>query len=217
MSKVCPIYDNSLYWRSHYKSDFDNCKTPEDSLNILKKGNTRFITGHSQHPHSDINRVAKLANSQHPHIATLSCSDSRVAPEIIFDQGLGDIFEVKNAGNVLDKASIGSLEYAVSHLGVNLVVVMGHDDCGAVKASVKNKKQESKYLSSITDYIHTSVKKVNKKSPNYLHDVTEENCKTTVKNLIKKSKIINNAVQNNQLKVIPAMYDIKTGNVDFYA
>ena len=125
-----------------FRSDNENVPASE-AIKRLKRGNKRFMTEQAQHPHANLNRVHQLSHSQKPFVATLSCSDSRVSPEIIFDQGLGDIFEVKNAGNILDKASIGSLEYAVSHLGVNLIVIMGHDDCGAVKASMNKKKDKS--------------------------------------------------------------------------
>lgn len=186
------------------------------AINRLKQGNERFVLGKPEHPNSNMVRVNQLSHSQHPFAATLSCSDSRVAPEIIFDQGLGDLFEVKNAGNVLDKPTIGSLEYAVSHLGVKLIVIMGHDDCGAIKTTIKNKKQNSIYLNSITHYIYPSVKQAKKESLDVTHTAAEKNCINTAKKLLTKSKAISYAVKNNGVKIVPAMYDVETGHVEFY-
>lgn len=205
---------NTLYNSVVFRSDNKNVSA-SDAIKRLKRGNQRFMMEQAKHPHSNLNRVHQLSHSQKPFVATLSCSDSRVSPEIIFDQGLGDIFEVKNAGNVLDKASIGSLEYAVSHLGVNLVVIMGHDDCGAVKASMNTKKNKSIYINEITHYIYPSVKQARKESFDVVHTAAEKNCVNTANKLINKSKIISNAIKNDGLKIIPAMYDVETGYVDF--
>ena len=199
----------------YFKGNDDNLPANQ-AIMRLKRGNQRFMFEKTKHPHSDIRRVRELADKQKPFVATLSCSDSRVSPEIIFDQGLGDIFEVKNAGNILDKASIGSLEYAVSHLGVNLIVVMGHDDCGAVKASINKKKQNSVYLNEITHYIYPSVKQSERISTDIGHSASENNCIRSAKKLTAKSRIISNAVKNNNLKIVPAMYDVETGYVNFY-
>src|SRR6266700_5152546 len=137
--------------------------SPAEAISRLKEGNSRFTAGNLQHPHESIDerkyiaanilenagtislgmtgeqaakRRAELAKSQHPFAIILSCSDSRVPPEIVFDEGLGDLFVVRVAGNVVDDDVLGSIEYAVEHLGSSLVVVMGHQSCGAVKAVV---------------------------------------------------------------------------------
>ena len=199
---------------TNFKSNNKNISA-DCALSRLKRGNERFMLEQSMHPNSNLARVNQLSHSQNPFVATLSCSDSRVSPEIIFDQGLGDIFEVKNAGNILDKASIGSLEYAVSHLGVNLIVVMGHDDCGAVKAAMSKKNEKSIYINDITHYIYPSVKQAKKESLDITHTAAEKNCINTAKKLASKSKIISNAIRNNGLKIVPAMYDVETGNVEF--
>jgi carbonic anhydrase len=108
---------------------------PADAISKLKEGNGRYAGGNLQHPGQTTERRAELANSQYPFAAIVSCSDSRVPPEIVFDQGLGDLFVVRVAGNVIDDHGLGSIEYSVDHLGVRLIVVLGHQSCGAVKAA----------------------------------------------------------------------------------
>jgi len=115
--------------------------TPEAALESLKAGNTRFVTGRAEHPHSDRSRLSHLhQKGQAPLAAVLSCSDSRVPVELLFDQGFGDVFVIRAAGQVAGVDQAGSVEYAVDHLGVPLVLVLGHTDCGAVKAAVSGEK-----------------------------------------------------------------------------
>src|ERR1700682_6457598 len=110
--------------------------TPVTAWNALKEGNERFVAGKPEHPSQSIEHRATLAESQQPTAVVFGCADSRVAAEIIFDQGLGDMFVVRTAGHVIDSAVLGSIEYAVTVLNVPLVVVLGHDNCGAVKATL---------------------------------------------------------------------------------
>jgi carbonic anhydrase len=114
-----------------------NSITGDQALQKLTEGNARFISCNVTHPGQSKERLQELVSGQHPFAVVVGCSDSRVPPEIIFDQGLGDIFVVRTAGKVLDNAVLGSIEYAVEHLSVPLVVVLGHDSCGAVKAAVE--------------------------------------------------------------------------------
>ena len=109
--------------------------TPADAWHALVQGNDRFVRGEMEHPSQSIDRRASLSEAQHPFAVIFGCSDSRVAAEIIFDQGLGDVFVVRTAGHVLDTTVIGSIEYGVDLLGASLVVVLGHDSCGAVDAA----------------------------------------------------------------------------------
>ena len=110
--------------------------SPDLALQILKEGNVRFVSDRLEHPHSGIMRRNAMAGGQHPFAAVVACSDSRVPPEIIFDRGIGDLFVVRVAGNILEPAGLGSLVFAVRHLDCPLIVVMGHESCGAVKASL---------------------------------------------------------------------------------
>src|SRR6266404_5054617 len=109
--------------------------SPAEAVSRLKEGNGRYTSGNQQHPHESAERRAELTKSQHPFAIIVSCSDSRVPPEIVFDQGLGDLFALRVAGNVIGDHSLGSIEYAVDHLAVRLIVVLGHQSCGAVKAA----------------------------------------------------------------------------------
>src|SRR5947208_9005654 len=108
---------------------------PAEAIDKLKEGNGRYASGKLQHPGQTTERRAELTKDQHPFAVIVSCSDSRVPPEIVFDQGLGDLFVVRVAGNVIDDHGLGSIEYAVDHLGARLIVVLGHQSCGAVKAA----------------------------------------------------------------------------------
>jgi carbonic anhydrase len=109
-----------------------------DALTRLKEGNRRFIDSQATHPRGDGTRRQELVSGQRPFSIILGCADSRVAPELVFDEGLGDLFVIRVAGNIADDVVLGSIEYAVAHLGVNLVVVLGHQSCGAVNAAVEN-------------------------------------------------------------------------------
>ena len=111
--------------------------TGEQALQKLMEGNARYASGNTSHPDQSMERRYELVAGQHPFAVIVGCSDSRIAPELIFDQGLGDIFVIRAAGQVLDDVAIGSIEYAVEHLGVPLVVVLGHDSCGAVTATLE--------------------------------------------------------------------------------
>ena len=111
----------------------------ETPIEQLISGNQRFIEEKSIHPHQDKKTVLKNQNEQHPFAVVLSCSDSRVSPEVLFDQGLGDLFVIRNAGNLISDIDMGSIEYAVEHLDVKLIVVLGHTECGAIKAYIADK------------------------------------------------------------------------------
>ncbi|MEI8377895.1 MAG: carbonic anhydrase [bacterium] len=194
----------------------------DKALQKLKQGNVHFVKMHFKHPDVSLERLHVLETGQHPFAVILSCSDSRVPPEIIFDQGLGDIFEVRNAGNVLDEHVIGSVEYALVHLGVKLVVVMGHQDCGAIKATINSfcadshAEQESKYIKSLTDSIGPSVSLAKTQSGNLLDNAVKNNVRASVKGLVDSDPIISDYTQNKGAKVVPAIYNMHTGVVEFF-
>src|SRR6184192_4185539 len=133
---------------------------PTEAISKLKEGNGRYAGGNLQHPGQTTERRAELANTQHPFATIVSCSDSRVPPEIVFDQGLGDLFVVRVAGNVIDDHGLGSIEYAVDHLGARLIVVLGHQSCGAVKAAKETIAAKSKapgHIQSLVTAIQPAV------------------------------------------------------------
>lgn len=185
-----------------------------EALEKLQIGNNHFVHVRMKHPDETKKRREELEKGQHPFVAILSCSDSRVPPEIIFDQGLGDIFEIRNAGNVVDEHVIGSIEYAVVHAGVKLVVVMGHEDCGAVKATIGHVK-ESNYIESLTKAIEPAVKVSQGTGNELVTDTAKNSAKMAVENILKSDPIISEYVKSHGVKVVPAIYHIHTGVVEF--
>lgn len=185
----------------------------KDALAKLIEGNQRFISGNLQNPNRCNIRREELISGQTPFAAILSCSDSRTPGEIVFDQGLGDLFVVRVAGNVLAEEVIGSIAYAVNELDVNLVVVMGHDHCGAVTAALKD-DNNCMYIKSLIDKIKPLISSHN--TINDLEKITVRNVKNVVSQLKGLNIVFNNKISGKKLEIIGAYYDLETGKVDFY-
>ena len=186
----------------------------------LQSGNVRFYEGKSKHPRQSVDRRQKLAEGQEPHTIVISCSDSRVPPEQVFDQGLGDIFSIRLAGNVLNADAIASVEYAVEHLGVGLIVIMGHESCGAIKAAIDTKpgaSAGSPHLDELIAKIRPHVVDAyrNDHSDN-LRAPVKANVKFVAHDLVARSKIVREAVKKSQLIIAQAIYSLNTGHVDFW-
>ncbi len=187
----------------------------QKALDKLKKGNERFVTSHQQHPDESVSRRKEMMNGQHPFVVILSCSDSRVPLELIFDQGFGDLFEIKNAGNVLDDHVIGSIEYAVMHCGVKLIVIMGHQDCGAIKATLSG-VSETKYIQSLEDSIQPAIEDCKKNGLEVNSDnVVKAHIMQDIKELMEQDHYLINYMKENNVKIMPAYYHIDSGKVDF--
>ena len=187
----------------------------EEALEKLVQGNKRFVELEQKHPDEDKKRRKEMLKGQHPFVVILSCSDSRVPPELIFDQGLGDIFEIRNAGNVLDEHIIGSIEYAVMHCGVKLVLIMGHQDCGAVAATLSG-KYETKYIKSLEDSILPAVEDCKKKGLEVNSDnVVKAHVMQDIKELMEKDTELVKYMKEHNVKIVPAYYHLDTGIVDF--
>src|SRR5207244_11773048 len=153
---------------------------PAEAISKLKEGNGRYASGNLQHPGQTTERRAELTKDQHPFAVIVSCSDSRVPPEIVFDQGLGDLFVVRVAGNVIDDHGLGSIEYAVDHLGARLIVVLGHQSCGAVKAAketIAAKGTAAGHIQSLVTVLQPVVEATLK---DYLDSTIKANVKRTV-------------------------------------
>jgi carbonic anhydrase len=186
----------------------------QDSLERLKQGNVRFVEMRMKHPDATKKHRTELVNGQHPFAVILSCSDSRVPPELIFDQGLGDIFEVRNAGNVLNKHVIGSIEYAVMHLGVKLVIIMGHQNCGAVAAALSD-ETESAYIESLKASIMPAVEAC-KKSGHYTNnEVSKAHVIQDIQELLSEDSALKEYMQKHDVQIIPAFYHMDSGQVEF--
>jgi carbonic anhydrase len=194
-------------------------RDPDSVLALLLEGNTRFVKGEAAQPRQKPEDFARLAEGQAPLAAIVGCADSRAAPELIFDRGLGELFVVRVAGNVVSGAGAfvkGSVEYAVAELGVQLVVVLGHSKCGAVKAAIKHIDAKDSLPGSIgelVDIIKPSVAEVKGKAGDQLNNVIEANVKRGVQYLRNKDPILDDAIQKGKLKVIGATYDLRTGKV----
>lgn len=197
-----------------FANNVDNLSA-EKALNKLKQGNERFMKLHMKHPDSTKKRRLEMIKGQHPFVAILSCSDSRVPPELIFDQGLGDIFEIRNAGNVLNNHVIGSIEYAVKHCGVKLVVIMGHQDCGAVNATL-SKVKESEFIQALEDSIQPAVESCKLKGLDVNSDnVVKEHVLQDIEELLEQDIELVNYMKEHNVKIIPAYYHLDSGKVEF--
>jgi carbonic anhydrase len=185
-----------------------NVSTAGDSLRNLFSGNEKFVKK------SDSDLMKELTKGQKPYAVVVTCSDSRVAPEIIFNETLGKIFVIRTAGNVVDKITIGSIEYAVEHLKVPLVVVMGHQSCGAVKAAMESKGHAEGNIGAILKEIAPSVKKAKsaaKAGDNIENMIITENVKAVIKSIKAKSKIIAEEQKHGKVEIVGMYYSLETG------
>lgn len=194
--------------------------SPDEAWKILAKGNERFARGMALKPHQDAERRRELSAGQHPYAAIVGCSDSRLSPEIVFDAGLGDLFVVRDAGNsVQGTFQVGSLEYAVEHLGSNLIVVLGHAKCGAVTAAVKGvEKDEHSSIDELAAQLKAPVDEAKDKVGNLKGDALvdeaiERNVLFQIKELLKTSPLIAAKVDKGTVKVIGGVYDLDNGLV----
>lgn len=194
---------------THPKTNF----TPDQALAELMEGNKRFIEKKQLNKHHDLSRLAEVAQDQAPFAAILGCADSRVVPEITFDQGIGDIFVVRVAGNIAVTEDVASEEYAVAILGVPLIMVLGHQRCGAVKAALDAKaKNLPGVLTSLVDAIKPAIKASAKQPGDRLTNAVKANVQLQVKRL-KKSSIIARAIKQGKLKIVGAYYDLDSGKI----
>jgi carbonic anhydrase len=184
------------------------------ALQQLKAGNERYIFDHVEHPHEGAQRRVDLSRAQHPFAVVLGCGDSRVVPELIFDQGVGDLFVLRIAGNVADDAVIASIEYAVEHLGTRLVVVLGHEKCGAVTAAIAHQPDTGK-INNLLSYIEPSVNAVLKASGDLLTNAIRTHTQRTAKLIQKAEPILRHECHTENLRVLPAYYHLATGKVEF--
>ena len=189
------------------------------ALQGLVEGNGRFVDG-KQAPHIlGAERRRELAKGQHPKAIVLSCSDSRVPPEHVFDQQLGEVFVVRTAGNVADGVALGSIEYGVEHLGIPVIVVLGHRSCGAVKAAVEvhqTRAHPHGHVAEVLDLVMPAVREAERnKAPDLLNASIENNVARVARSLVHRSPLLVDQVKAGKLKIIRAVYDLETGKVEF--
>jgi carbonic anhydrase len=192
----------------------------DEALRLLKEGNARYVDGKLQHPHQDRERRAlTAAQGQHPLVAVLTCSDSRVPPEIIFDQGIGDLFVIRVAGNVAAVDEVGSIEYAMDHLAAPLVVVLGHTQCGAVTAVVDDTKLPPN-IANLVAPIKPAVDKAREANPEAAKEVLLKaaitgNVWQAMEDMLRLSPLIREKVRDGQAQVVGALYDLDSGQVQW--
>jgi carbonic anhydrase len=180
--------------------------------NDLATGNQRFVTGRTA-PHDFPSQRKALTKTQHPRVAVLSCSDSRVPPELVFDTGLGELFVVRSAGEDDDPLSIGSLEYATEHLESTVIVVLGHQSCGAVTAACSGGKSESVNLDAVVAPIAPSCAKMDPKKPETLDLAVRDHVHHVAQDLLVKSELLKKAFDEGKLTIMEAYYSLETGEV----
>jgi carbonic anhydrase len=188
---------------------------PAEAISKLKEGNGRYTSGSLQHPGQTTERRTELAKTQHPFAAILCCSDSRVPPEVVFDQGLGDLFIVRVAGNVINDEGLGSLEYTVDHLGTRLILVLGHQRCGAVDAAretIAAKGKAPGHIQSLVTAIKPAVEATAKED---LDATIKANVKHVVDSVRSSAPILKAAIDSGKIQVIGGYYSLDTGAVTF--
>ena len=195
---------------------------PEAVINWLKKGNTEFEKNENIKHAIDPQLRMELAKGQHPQAIILTCSDSRVSPELIFNKGLGDLFVVRVAGNVTDDAVLGSIEYSAEHLHTPLIVVMGHTNCGAIAAAVSDQNETDVHTADINNLIRTLTDKIqqavlftNAKDPDPIRNALVSNINYNTLILRNTHPTLSNLINKHELKVIGAVYHLETGKVEW--
>jgi carbonic anhydrase len=188
--------------------------TPALAWRRLRDGNERFVSGESLHPNQDAARRSSLIEDQNPFAVIFGCSDSRLAAEIIFDLGLGDAFVVRTAGQVIDDAVLGSLEYSISELRVPLIVILGHDSCGAVKATkaaVETGEMPPGFIRDLVERITPSVLTAKRNEQDDVNDMVVEHVKQTAARLADSSRVISDAIDDGRVAVIGLSYKLDEG------
>ena len=211
----------SLIWMNQFARAADPAHpdqpsvAPAEAISKLKEGNGRYTSGNPQHPGQTTERRTELAKTQHPFAGIVSCSDSRVPPEIIFDQGLGDLFIVRVAGNVINDEGLGSIEYTVDHLGTRLILVLGHQSCGAVQAARETIAAKGKAPGHIESLVTAIKPAVEATAKDDLDATIKANVKNVVQALRSSTPILKAKVDSGEIQVVGGYYSLDTGAVTF--
>jgi len=208
----------SLFFSCRQNQEKHQINVPSAPFDKLKEGNERFVNGLPVHPDETLGRIRELKKGQSPFAVIVSCSDSRIPPELIFDQGLGDIFAIRTAGNVVGDYELGSIEYAVEHLHCKLIVVMGHENCGAIQAyATSENEKHNDHIQKLVDFIASEEEE--KIIPDSLRSnidiLVKANIAHGVNFLRSSTPVLKPLVDKNEIKIIGAYYDLDSGNVLF--
>jgi carbonic anhydrase len=201
-------------------ADEQKSLTPDEVLNSLKEGNARFVAGTlTLRDHSK--QIRNAVNGQFPKAIILSCIDSRVPVEDVFDKGIGDMFVARVAGNIVNEDILGSMEFSCKVAGAKLVLVIGHEYCGAIKGAIDKVKLGN--LTTLLDKIYPSVERCShysgektSKNPEFVDLVIKENVKLTIENIRKESPVLSEMEKNGEIKIVGAYYDMDNGKVSFF-
>ena len=192
-------------------------QTPKEAWAALLEGNKHFISGEPAHPRQDVDRRESVAEIQKPFAALFGCSDSRLSAEIIFDVGLGDLFVVRNAGQVIAETILGSLEYSVEVLGVSLILVLGHDECGAIRATIDategKANAKGQFIADLVSRIEPTVRTAHQAGKYAIDEITELHVQDTINEMLTSSKLISDAVKAGTLAVVGANYKLTLGEI----
>jgi carbonic anhydrase len=191
-------------------NDEIHSSSPKEALSRLMAGNERYIKDALMHPNRSQERREALTDTQNPFATVIGCSDSRVSPTLIFDQGIGDIFEVRIAGNVVGPVAIASVEYSVKYLGSSLILVLGHENCGAVKAVLAGQTQD---IEPIAEKIQAAIKGAKKFSDNPLENAIKANIYGAVRQL-KEIPLFTKLISEKKLEIIGGYYNLENGKVE---
>lgn len=216
-----PFITSNSIMKAHTK-ETQSTMTPEKALDFLKEGNQRFQNNLKANRNL-LEQVNDTSDGQFPFATILSCIDSRVSAELVFDQGLGDVFSVRIAGNFVNEDILGSMEFACKLAGTKVIVVLGHTSCGAVKGACDNAKLGN--LTAMLGKIKPAVNAVsnpedpslrNSKNIEFVNNVAEKNVLLTIDRIMQESPVLADMQNSGEIKIVGAMYDIHTGTVDFY-
>ncbi len=186
---------------------------PAQVLEQLKQGHQRFLEGHSLHPHSSRERMLAVVDGQHPVAAVLGCADSRVPVELLFDTGFGDLFVVRNAGTMSTTAAIASIEYAVGHLGVPLIVVLGHESCGAISAALHPEMLLTPNLAQVVGQLRMEL--LQDGAQHSLEDCCRRHTLVSAANLVNSSVLLTDRLRAGLLEVVAGYYDLHRSAIDW--
>lgn len=207
------VASNSLKSKAPIENKHTGIHTPDEALAELKEGNQRFLNNKLINTNYK-EGIEQTKADQHPHSLILSCLDSRIPPEIIFDQGIGNVFVARVAGNIEDPNILGSMEFATKIKGTKLIVVMGHNKCGAVKGAVDN--AELGNLTQLVNQIKPAITGDKSNADLMLDETAKNNVKMTISDIMKGSSVISELVNNGSVKIVGAFYDLTTGQVSFF-
>lgn len=190
---------------------YTDITTPKQALESLMKGNDRFVQDKLEHPNRTSERREATTSTQKPFACIVGCADSRVAPEVIFDQGVGDLFVVRVAGNVVGPLEVDSVDYSVLHLGALVILVLGHENCGAVNAVLQNQTTD---IEAVARLIEPAVRQAEAKpSDNILRDAIKQNALNT-KDYLAKTSVVARLIKEKGIEVHAAYYNLQTGAVE---